>query len=127
MLRCKSPKRLTFSPIDRLIFAELYRPAPGVLDALTIIKPETVIRWARDDWPGLHPAACANLIYHRDSIASGPEQLSEPDQYYPILALEWQSDRLAPAQHDDLLPKHDDLCLQRGSRSKQIGKDTKSL
>jgi hypothetical protein len=47
VLRCKSPKRLTFSSIDRLIFAELYRPAPGVLDALTIIKLETVIRWGR--------------------------------------------------------------------------------
>lgn len=47
VLRRKSPKRPTFSGIDRLVFAGLYRLAPGVLNALTIIKPETVIRWHR--------------------------------------------------------------------------------
>jgi hypothetical protein len=29
VLRRKSPQRLTFSSIDRLVFAELYRLAPG--------------------------------------------------------------------------------------------------
>src|SRR5260221_1806302 len=47
VLRRKSPQRLTFSSIDRLVFAELYRLAPGVLDALKIVRPETVIRWHR--------------------------------------------------------------------------------
>ena len=47
VLRRKSPKRPTFSGIDRLVFAGLYRLATGVLNALTIIKPETVIRWHR--------------------------------------------------------------------------------
>ena len=47
VLRRKSPQRLTFSSIDRLVFAGLYRLAPGVLDALKIVKPETVIRWHR--------------------------------------------------------------------------------
>jgi transposase InsO family protein len=47
VLRRKSPKRPTFSGIDRLVFAGLYRLAPGMLNALTIIKPETVIRWHR--------------------------------------------------------------------------------
>jgi hypothetical protein len=47
VLRRKSPKRLAFSSIDRLVFAGLYRLAPGVLDALQILKPETVIRWHR--------------------------------------------------------------------------------
>ena len=47
VLRRKSPQRLTFSSIDRLIFAGLYRLAPGVLDALKIVWPETVIRWHR--------------------------------------------------------------------------------
>jgi hypothetical protein len=32
VLRRKSPQRLTFSSIDRLVFAGLYRLAPGVLD-----------------------------------------------------------------------------------------------
>src|SRR6202049_3870688 len=44
VLRRKSPQRLTFSSIDRLVFAGLYRLAPGMLDALKIVRPETVIR-----------------------------------------------------------------------------------
>jgi transposase InsO family protein len=47
VLRRKSPQRLTFTSIDRLIFAGLYRLAPDVLDALKIVRPETVIRWHR--------------------------------------------------------------------------------
>src|SRR5450631_1323340 len=47
VLRRKSPKRLAFRNFDRLIFASLYRIAPNVLNALVIVKPETVIRWHR--------------------------------------------------------------------------------
>jgi len=47
VLRRKSPKRLAFGNIDRLVFACLYRVAPEVLDALKILKPQTVIRWHR--------------------------------------------------------------------------------
>jgi hypothetical protein len=46
-MRRKSPKRLAFSNVDRLVFAGLYHVAPGVLDALKILKPRTVIRWHR--------------------------------------------------------------------------------
>jgi hypothetical protein len=48
VLRRKSPQRLSFSSIDRLVFAGLYRLAPGILDALKIVRPETVIRWHRE-------------------------------------------------------------------------------
>jgi len=51
VLRRKSPKRLAFSNFDRLIFASLYRIAPNVLNALVIVKPETVIRWHRAGFP----------------------------------------------------------------------------
>src|SRR5260221_291535 len=47
VLRRKSPKRLAFGNVDRLVFTALYRMAPGVLDALKILKPRTVIRWHR--------------------------------------------------------------------------------
>jgi transposase InsO family protein len=47
VLRRKSPRRLAFNCVDRLVFACLYRLAPDVLDALKILKPETVIRWHR--------------------------------------------------------------------------------
>jgi len=43
----KAPKRAAFNSIDRLVFAGLRRLAPGVLDALKILKPETVVRWHR--------------------------------------------------------------------------------
>jgi hypothetical protein len=45
--RRHSPRRQTFSVTDRLIFAGLYRLAPTVLNALAILKPETVIKWHR--------------------------------------------------------------------------------
>src|SRR6202171_2596592 len=41
ILRRHSPKRQTFSAMDRLIFAELYRLAPTVLNALAVLKPDT--------------------------------------------------------------------------------------
>jgi hypothetical protein len=47
VLRRKRPNRLSFSNVDRLVFAGLYQVAPGVLDALKIVTPETVIRWHR--------------------------------------------------------------------------------
>jgi hypothetical protein len=33
--------------MDRLIFVGLYRLVPSTLNALTIVKPETVIGWHR--------------------------------------------------------------------------------
>jgi transposase InsO family protein len=47
VLRRKSPGRLAFSSIDRLVFAGMYTLAPNILDALKIVKPETVFRWHR--------------------------------------------------------------------------------
>ena len=41
------PKRLTFSAMDRLTFVGLYRLVPSTLNALTIVKPETVVCWHR--------------------------------------------------------------------------------
>ena len=47
VLRRASPRRPVFSNFDRMIFVCLYRIAPRILDALTIVEPETVIRWHR--------------------------------------------------------------------------------
>ena len=41
------PKRQTFRANDRLIFAALYRLVPTIINALTIVTPETVIKWHR--------------------------------------------------------------------------------
>ena len=47
VLRCKSPKRLVFSNIDRLVFAGVSGLVPSVRTALKILKPATVIAWHR--------------------------------------------------------------------------------
>jgi hypothetical protein len=47
VLQRKSPKRLAFSNIDRLVLVSLYRISPKVIDALKILKPATVIAWHR--------------------------------------------------------------------------------
>jgi transposase InsO family protein len=41
------PRRLNFTAMDRLIFVALYRLPPGTLNALTLVKPDTVVRWHR--------------------------------------------------------------------------------
>jgi hypothetical protein len=43
VLRRKSPKRLAVGNVDRLLFVGLYRFSPKVIDALEILKPETVV------------------------------------------------------------------------------------
>jgi len=47
VLRRQFPKRAALNNIDRLVFIGLYGLAPKVLDALNVLKPETVIRWHR--------------------------------------------------------------------------------
>src|ERR1700733_1297667 len=47
VLSRKSPSRVSLKNIDRLIFVWLYRLFPSILNALTVIKPETVLRWHR--------------------------------------------------------------------------------
>src|SRR5580704_16993908 len=45
VLRRKSPQRLGFTSIDRLVFAGLYRLAPGVMDALKVVRqPRYIVR-----------------------------------------------------------------------------------
>ena len=43
--RRHQPKRPAFNAMDRLIFVGLYRLVPNTVKALTIVKPDTVIRW----------------------------------------------------------------------------------
>jgi hypothetical protein len=50
VLRRSAPKRPALSRFDRFIFILLYRLAPSVLDAVTIVRPETIVRWHRADF-----------------------------------------------------------------------------
>ena len=47
VLRRGRGQRFAFSHFDRLVFAWLYRLVPGIVDALAIVRPETVIGWHR--------------------------------------------------------------------------------
>src|SRR5215208_1472605 len=47
VLRRTAPKRPSFKALDRLILVGLYQLFPDVRSALTIVRPETVVRWHR--------------------------------------------------------------------------------
>jgi transposase InsO family protein len=47
VLRRKAPRRLWFTGLDRAILVSLYHLAPQTLDALAIVRPQTVISWHR--------------------------------------------------------------------------------
>jgi hypothetical protein len=47
VLRRKSPGRVRLTNSDRWIFIWLYRWFPSILQVLTVVKPETLVRWHR--------------------------------------------------------------------------------
>src|SRR5271170_4437195 len=47
VLRRKSPARVRLWNLDRLLLVWSYRLYPSLLDAIIIVRPETVIRWHR--------------------------------------------------------------------------------
>jgi hypothetical protein len=44
----RAPRRLYMTWADRALFVWLYRGFPCILDAITIVRPETVVRWPRN-------------------------------------------------------------------------------
>jgi hypothetical protein len=47
VLRRGLPKRPALNNTDRLLFVWLYHWFPGVLEAVAILRPETILRWHR--------------------------------------------------------------------------------
>src|SRR5437660_8117336 len=47
ILRQRAPRRLHLHWADRALFIWLYRRCLRILDAITIVRPETVVRWHR--------------------------------------------------------------------------------
>src|SRR5213082_2310815 len=47
VLQQRAPRRLYLRWVDRALFIWLYRRCPRILDAITIVRPETVVRWHR--------------------------------------------------------------------------------
>jgi hypothetical protein len=47
VLQRTAPKRPKLTNFDRLLFVWLYRRVPELLRAVTVVRPETVVRWHR--------------------------------------------------------------------------------
>src|SRR5256714_15603410 len=47
ILQQRAPRRPHLRWADRALFIWLYRRCPRILDAITIVRPETVVRWHR--------------------------------------------------------------------------------
>ena len=47
VLQQRASRRLHLRWADRALFIWLYRRCPRILDAVTIVRPETVVRWQR--------------------------------------------------------------------------------
>ena len=47
VLQQRMPRRVHLRWADRAVFIWLYRRYPRMLDALTIVRPDTVVRWHR--------------------------------------------------------------------------------
>src|ERR1039458_5011118 len=50
VLRRRAPKRPHLNNTDRFLFVWLYRWFPSILGAITIVRPETIIRWHRAEF-----------------------------------------------------------------------------
>ena len=47
VLQQRAPRRLYLTWADRALFVWLYRRFPRILDAITPVRPETIVRWHR--------------------------------------------------------------------------------
>jgi hypothetical protein len=47
VLQRRAPRRLRLGWADRALFIWFFRRCPRILDAMTIVRPETVVRWHR--------------------------------------------------------------------------------
>jgi hypothetical protein len=48
VLRRKQHGRVQLTNVDRFFFVQLYRWFPSILKALTVIQPQTLLRWHRE-------------------------------------------------------------------------------
>ncbi len=70
VLQQRVPRRLHLRWADRALFIWLYRRCPRILDAITIIRPETVVRW--HEWV-LPPTGDGNPVRSGADRRSGKE------------------------------------------------------
>jgi hypothetical protein len=99
------PKRLAFSAMDRLILVGLYRLVPNTIRALTIVTPETVIRWHRAGFRS----------YWRWKSRPGADRATVPAEIRRLIREMSIANALwgAPRIHGELLK----LCIEIGQTS----------
>jgi hypothetical protein len=84
VLRQRFPSKPKLSESDRLLFVWLYRLFPSLLAAITIVQPETIIRWHRTGLPILEPTgqgACRPgelYRYHGGPLRIGASRSAPP-------------------------------------------------
>jgi hypothetical protein len=69
VLSRKTRSHVRLRNIDRLIFAWLYRLFPSILNAITLVKPETLIRWHRGGFRPIGGGSPAAVVAGRESSA----------------------------------------------------------
>src|SRR5882757_6929129 len=97
VLRRKSPQRLTFRRIDRLVFAGLYRLAPGVLDTVKIVRPETVMASCR--LPSVLALEIKTARRPPKDLAGNPSSHLRDESRQPIMGRTTASWRASQARH----------------------------
>src|SRR3954453_4767702 len=65
VLQRKSRGRVRLRNADRWFFVQLYRMFPSILQALHIIRPETLVRWHRAGFRSYWDRAFGAVVRHR--------------------------------------------------------------
>ena len=69
ILQQRAPGRPHFRWVDRALFIWLYRRCPRILNAITVVRPETVLRWHRMGF-----ATYWGCLVHREADRGSPKR-----------------------------------------------------
>src|SRR5215813_12792021 len=64
--------RVRLTNLDRWFFIQLYRWFPAILKVLTIIRPETLVRWHRAGFRGLYEGLACQEVFSRSAFLTLP-------------------------------------------------------
>src|SRR5713101_7842651 len=101
VLRRTTPKKQSFGAIDRLVFVGLYRLFPRVLDALAIVRPETVIKWHRAGFRFYWHWEVATSGWPANSSAGNMQTDPRDEHRQPTVGSATDPWRAAQARHRD--------------------------
>jgi hypothetical protein len=99
VLRRKSPQRLGFTSIDRLVFAGLYRLAPGVLDAFEDRQAGDRDPLASCRLPSVLALEIKTAQWPSKDPAGNPSAHSRDQSRQPIVGRTTDSRRASQARH----------------------------